>query len=132
MNHKEPKPETLLAAVLASEPRADASRIYPYICAKDAESIVRLGNRAAKLAEKRCNGILRYDAKAGRLLPSWTESDDAAAEKAAEKIAAEAGRILAAYGAAVVSVSGDPRGHCLKIRLASGRSNSMDSGVWGV
>lgn len=48
------------------------------------------------------------------------------------RAARDAAEILADYGATVESVAGDPRGYCLKLRLASGRSNSMGSGIWGV
>lgn len=131
MKYREPKPATILAAVLATEPETgeDASA---YRVAHDAESLVRLGNRAAKIAEKRCNGVERYDDKARRMLATWTEADDEKAEKACECIRREASEILAPYGATVESVSGDPRGFFLTFRLASGRSNSMGGKVWGV
>ncbi len=125
--HREPSPAAYLAAILATEP-ADAT---PYKAACDAESLIRLGKRAARIAEQKCNGIERYDAKARMRLASWTESDETAAEKAVERIEREARDILAKYGATDIHASGDPRGFCLRFRLASGRSNSFDRETWG-
>lgn len=124
----EPSPVAYLAAILATEKGAPT----PYRAARDAAELIRLGNRAARIAVNVCNGIPRYDPAAGQVLASWTESDDAKAEKARGRIKARAAEILADYGATVESVAGDPRGYCLKLRLASGRSNSMGSGIWGV
>lgn len=132
---REPKPATALAAALATE-KADGGGSpcgFPYYrAATDAETLVRLGKRAARIAVQRCNGIERYDAKARQVLASWTEEDEARADKSSERIVKEAAEILAPYGAADVSAHGDPRGFVLKFRLASGRSNSFGGGVWGV
>lgn len=136
MNHREPKPATYLAAVLMDEWRNSANLAtdlyHPVEMARDAETLVRLGKRAARIAEQRCNGIDRYDAKAGRVLASWTEDDDARADKAEVKIFTAASDILAKYGATIERVGGDPRGFNLTFRLASGRSNSFGGKVWGV
>lgn len=126
---KDPSPAALLAATLASEPGAHP---IGYYAARDAETLIRLGKRALRIAEQKCNGVQRYDARARRMLASWTEGDEARADKAIARIESEAGAILSAYGATDVVASGDPRGHCLKFRLASGSSNSFASGVWGV
>jgi hypothetical protein len=140
----EPKPTTMLAAVLATEGKGPyhtargektdfiGDGLSAYRIAKDAESLIRLGKRAARVAVQQCNGIDRYDAKAGRVLASWTEADQDRAEKAKAKIETEANAILAAYGGGNASAGGDPRGYVLKFKLNSGRSNGMDSGVWGV
>ncbi len=136
MKHREPNPATYLAAVLASEAtRNNGSGDLPpspYIAARDAEALVRLGKRAAKIALDRCNGIQRYDAAARQMLASWTEADEARADKAAAKIEADAAAILEPYGATDIEATGDPRGFCLRFRLASGRSNSFGGKVWGV
>jgi hypothetical protein len=125
--HREPSPVACLAAILATEIRQT-----PYKAACHAESLVRLGKRAHRIAENLCNGIERYDSKAGRVVASWTESDETAAEKSRERIEREARDILAEYGATGINASGDPRGFCLRFRLASGRSNSFDRETWGV
>jgi hypothetical protein len=131
MKHIEPKPATYLAAVLATEPRPDG-HVSPYSDAMNAESLVRLGKRAAKIAIDRCNGIPRWNADARQMLATWTEADEARADKACDKIAKQAADILQPYGATEISVGGDPRGFNLKWRLASGRSNSFGGEVWGV
>lgn len=133
MRHVEPKPATILAAVLATEDSsASCENMSAYRCARDAESLIRLGKRAAKIAVDRCNGIQRYDATVRQMLATWTDDDDARADKAAAKIEAEAIAILSDYGATAISAHGDPRGFCLTFRLASGRSNSFGGEVWGV
>lgn len=133
---KDPKPETVLTAVLALEYAAlhphDFASVSPYRPAIHAESLIRLGKRAARIAVQQCNGIERFDAKAGRVLASWTEADQGRADKAKADIEQKANAILAAYGGGNASAGGDPRGYVLKFRLASGRSNGMDSGAWGV
>lgn len=127
--HREPNPATLLAATLALEIPGEFS---PYRAAKDAESLVRLGKRAAKIALDRCNGIQRYDAAARQMLATWMENDEARADKACDKIARDAAAILGPYGATKISVGGDPRGFTLKFHFASGRSNSAGGEGWGV
>jgi len=128
MSRNDPKPAVLLAATLASEPGAHSIGWY---AAVDAETLCRLGKRALRIAEQKCNGIPRYDAKARQVLAHWTEEDEARAEKAIAKIEAAATKILTGYGADNVKAHGDPRGYVLTFRLASQRSNSM-SGDWGV
>lgn len=127
--HREPNPATYLAAVLATEFPGEFS---PYHAATDAESLVRLGRKAARIAESRCNGIERYDATARRVLASWTDDDESRADKAGSRILADAKAILDKYGATDIQVGGDPRGFTLKWRFASGRSNSFGGEVWGV
>lgn len=43
-------------------------------------------------------------------------------ERATGRLAVKAREILQPYGATLETVSGDPRGYCLKFRLASGES----------
>ena len=137
MTNREPKPATYLAAVLAAE-YGFAKEGYtppnhpPYRAARDAESLVRLGKRAQRIAEQRCNGIQRYDSQARQTLATWTEADEARAEKATAQIENQARAILERYGARDITVAGDPRGFCLKVKLASGLSNSFGGDVWGV
>jgi hypothetical protein len=135
MEHREPNPATYLAAVLATEPAPGGGAPIgnpSYRAARDAESLVRLGKRAAKIAVDRCNGIQRYDAAARQMLATWTEADESRADKACDKIAKDAAAILLPYGATKISVGGDPRGFTLKFHLASGRSNSAGGEGWGV
>lgn len=123
----EPKPETRLAAQLARETR----KATAYAVARDAMNLCRLAKRAHKVALDRCNGVQRWDAKAGQMLASWTEQDDARAEKTVETITKQAREILKIYGATRISAQGDPRGHVLKFKLKSGASNSI-GGDWGL
>ncbi|MER9961654.1 DUF885 domain-containing protein [Mesorhizobium sp. M0045] len=127
--HKEPKPAVYLAATLASEAGTGTSS---YRDAVAAETLVRLGKRAARIAVQRCNGIERYDATARRVLASWTDADEERADKAVARIEAEAAKVLQPYGATDIKAHGDPRGFVLTFRLASSRSNSFGGGVWGV
>ena len=124
----EPKPELILAAQLARE----AGAVTAYVAALDAQALVVLGRRAERIATQMCNGIERWDPKAGRLLASWDEKDEARAERQQEIIAKKAGAILARYAAGDVKVGGDPRGYCLTFKFQSGASNGMSDGVWGV
>lgn len=128
MRNPEPKPATYLAATLASEPGEHSA----YRAAIDAEALIRMGIRAQRLALQRCNGVERYDAKARRMLASWTDADEERADKSTARIRKDASALLEPYGATDVSVAGDPRGFCLTFRLASGRSNSVGLGTWGV
>lgn len=136
MTTREPAPAVHLAAVLM-ESAADhwqdgMSNCTPYRAARDAETLVRLGKRAARIAVHRCNGIQRYDAAARQMLATWTEADESRADKACDKIANDAAAILESYGATDIQVGGDPRGFTLKWRFASGRSNSFGGEAWGV
>lgn len=121
-----------LAAVLAREPAGAANGASAYGCAIVAERLVRLGKRAQRIAERRCNGVERYDSTAGRVMSAWTDADEKAADRACEKIKVEAIEALAAFEVFGVEVGGDPRGFTLKFRLPSGESNSADRGMWGV
>lgn len=129
MKHREPSDAAYLAAILATE---RLERPNAYLAARDAESLVRLGKRAALIAVKRCNGIKRWSPAFRQMINDWTEDDEARADKACDKIAKDAAKILEPYGATDIEASGDPRGFCLTFRLASGRSNSFDRNRWGV
>lgn len=62
MTTREPAPAVYLAAVLDGETPPGGVTMSAYRCAIDAESLVRLGKRASKIAVDRCNGIQRWNA----------------------------------------------------------------------
>lgn len=72
-------------------------------------------------AEKRCNGIQRWDEKARMVLASWTDEDEAKAQKSDEKAEDIAkGAIATLYGANWPQIidlefQGDPRGAMIKV-----------------
>ncbi len=85
-------------------------------------------------AVKQCNGIDRYDAKAGRFLASWTDQDQAAMEKAQAKAEAKARKALALiFGDKLagleVEFQRDPRGPMIKV-YAKGRAVSSNPDLW--
>lgn len=91
---------------------------------------IRLAHRILdRNAINRCNGIERYDHKAKMRLASWTDEDEARAEKSDAR--AEA-RVRAALGAFFgdkakefkVYFQGDPRGALIVVETA-------DHGVYG-
>lgn len=119
MKHREPNPATLLAAVLATENGGpDLGGMPPYRAARDAETLVRLGRKAQRIAVDQCNR-------------PWTDADYERAEKARAKIAKDAGAILAEYGATVANVHCDPRGCGMTFKLASGSRNGFGD-EWSV
>ena len=124
-----PAEVTILAATLARETR----KVSAYKAASDAEALIRLGRRATRIAEQRCNGMrkVRWNAKDQRWNAEWTETDEAKADKAAASIVAKARELLAPYGATHVTANGDPRGRVLRFKLKSGASNGMGED-WGV
>lgn len=129
---KEPKPESILAAQLMHECHAPrAVHCDTYRCARDAMRLCDLANRATTLAARQCNGVPRFNAKAGRVFNSWTETDQASCDRSLAKIEKAANEILALYGAKVLTVHGDPRGCVMRIALASGATNGMGEG-WGL
>lgn len=68
-------------------------------------------------AEKRCNGVMRYDAKARMVLASWTEQDESRAEKSdanAESFIRGAAAILWDEGIVDIEFQRDPRGAMVK------------------
>lgn len=86
-----------------------------------AESIIRAARIMDRNAVKRCTGIERWDAKARMVLASWTEADEAKAEKSDDKAEAMVRAALAViYGATWqeridLETCGDPRGPMIKI-----------------
>lgn len=81
--------------------------------------------RLHRIAERRCNGIPRWDAQARQMLGSWTDEDEAKAEREdnrAERRAIEAfASVLAPDDRARIRVAfqGDPRGAMICIYAAS-------------
>ena len=119
--HIEPDTAVLLAATLAMEGGPDdICSPAPSRAARDAVELVRLERRAKARATRDCNGY--RDAVAQR-------RDHAAHVRDLRRVEA----ILSTYGAMVASYQdGDPRGSCLVIKLASGRSRGWTSGLWAV
>ncbi|MFG1205588.1 hypothetical protein [Xanthobacter flavus] len=126
-------PAIELAAVLSAEAWSgeDISPPAPHLIAADAVTLLQIGARVKRWAERACNGIERYDAKARRVLASWTEADEAAKDKADARHRTQANLIAARYGA-TATIGGDPRGFVLRLVLASGRTNTTDHDGWGV
>ena len=131
---KEPAPAVRLAAILAWE-NGGPKHNKPYQAALAAEELVRLAKRAASIAVRRCNGIERPEyTKDGRFIgrcATWTEADEAAADRAGNRIRKRADEILAPFGGKVLTVSGDPRGCVMRLELSSGATNGMGEG-WGL
>lgn len=81
-------------------------------------------------AEKRCNGIMRYDNKARMVLASWTDDDEARAERSdakAEKAVLECvATIWGDYWREFIDVEfqGDPRGAMVKLWDAGQRDKT--------
>lgn len=112
-----------LALVLAAE------ETHPSISQiqTDVADLFRLAKRLQRIAERECNGVERWDAQARQMLASWTEADQAKADKETERATKRAAEIAARYGA-TVTTGGDPRGYVLVLNLKSGRSNAMGGG----
>lgn len=89
--------------------------------ANAAESLVRAARSLHRTAEARCNGIERWDAQARMRLASWTDADEAKADKADARATDRAKAALAAiYGAdwserIDLETQGDPRGAMVKL-----------------
>lgn len=86
--------------------------------------IIRAARVMDRNAVNRCNGVERYDAKARMVLASWTDADEAKAEKADERAEARVKAALAViYGATWaeridLETCGDPRGPMVKLYAA--------------
>ena len=79
--------------------------------------IARHARTLLRNAEKRCNGIMRYDVKARMMLASWTEQDESRAEKSdakAESFIRQAAAILWDDGIVDIEFQRDPRGAMVK------------------
>lgn len=98
----------------------DAAASYGQI-ADSVETIIRAARTMDRNAVNRCNGIERYDAKAKMRLGSWTEADEAKAEKSDERAEAKVTAALAViYGATwaeriELQTYGDPRGPMVEL-----------------
>lgn len=84
------------------------------------EKLRRASGTLLRWAEKACNGIERWDAKAKMRLASWTEADEAAKDKAqdrAEKMALTALHLIFAekLNGLTVEFQRDPRGAMIKL-----------------
>lgn len=84
------------------------------------EGLLRAAGTLQRWAEKACNGIERYDAKAKMRLASWTEADEAAKDKAQERAEKKALAALALiFGEKLaglhIEFQRDPRGAMIKV-----------------
>ena len=110
----------------------------PYMVARDALALLRIGAGVARRAVAYCNGeghrVWGFRHGEGGYSPpgwAWDENDDARKERADEKALAKATEIAARYGA-TVKIGGDPRGFTMRLFLASGRSNGFTGDGWGI
>lgn len=103
-----------LVAVLATEPVDHGQGVAGLI--RDAQEILRIGRGVARRALDECNG----DGRPG---------DDARDVRALDRASVTA----QVYGASVFA-TGDPRGYTFRLRLKSGRYNTLGGpeGGWGV
>ncbi|MCZ8104006.1 MAG: hypothetical protein O9972_39695 [Burkholderiales bacterium] len=129
---------TLAAVLMAEEFRQhvsirEHSLRHPEIVARDALALIRISKGVSRWAVLHCNGRERWDAALRRRVASWTEADDAAKEKADARALTKLQEIASRYGA-TVTISGDPRGYVVKLKLASGRHNTWGGAAdgWGV
>lgn len=100
----------------------------PHICARDALALIRIGKGVARWAVRQCNGIERYDAKARRMLATWTEADETACEKAEATAVEKANAIGLKYGV-TFTAGGDPRGYVLKMHFPTIGGYSSEYGI---
>jgi hypothetical protein len=121
-----------LGSLLTLEAQAAGQQMYPHIVARDVAELMKLARRAERVAIAQCNGIPRFDAKSGQMVSTWTEDDEAKAEKTRANVQEKVKKIGARYDFKGCSVHGDPRGYALKIKLASGRTNNAGGDEWGV
>jgi hypothetical protein len=116
-------PIAVLATVLASEPSSEL--YHPHEHAYAAKLLYRIAVAAKRRAEAACNGD-------GRRHHHWDDIDEAHKDAMDAKGHAQASEIAALYGATVEPFQGDPRGFIVRLKLASGRSNSWDRKTWGI
>lgn len=120
---RDPSPQTLLAALLG-EIAATDHRLTYIKCARDAETLHRIGKRCRKLCARETREQVDPD-ETRRMRNKWRD---------------EAAGILKFYGVLpqTIETDGDPRGFCLKWRFPScplgvSRGNDMgEPNVWGV
>lgn len=87
-----------------------------------AKAILSASRRLSRIAEQECNGIERWDPKARMVLASWTDADQASADKRSAKAEADAiDAFRSIYGDPVthyaVIFQGDPRGAPIRFYL---------------
>jgi len=87
-----------------------------------AKAILSASRRLQRISEQECNGIERWDNKARMRLASWTDADQASADKRSAKAQADAIAAFAAiFGDPVthyaVTFQGDPRGAPIRFYL---------------
>lgn len=80
-----------------------------------AKAILSASRRLQRISEQECNGIERYDAQARMRLASWTDADQASADKRRAKAENDAREAFASiFGDPVthyaITFQGDPRG----------------------
>jgi hypothetical protein len=85
----------------------------------DAEQLMKNARALKRLAELECNGIERWDAKAGQRLASWSEADQEKNDKRRTKLQKANYDIFRCYYAKTSSdVHGtDPRGAMIRFEL---------------
>jgi hypothetical protein len=91
-------------------------------------------NGLQRWAEKACNGIPRYDAKARQVLNSWTDADETAKDKAQARYEAKAREALAViFGDKLaglhIEFQRDPRGAMVKV-YRKDRAESGNPDLW--
>jgi hypothetical protein len=119
--------ETMRQLYRIADKVGDAWRSEGWDATSDAARIIRLGaKRLQRISESMCNGIERYDSKAGRVLASWTEADQASADKRRDKAEFEIAAAFAGlFGARVaVTFQNDPRGAPVRVWIDRAPSES--------
>lgn len=109
----------------------------PVLDLRPAADLRRSAMRLQSLNELACNGVMRWDEKARRMLPAWDENDESrnerATEKAREKARAAMVGIFGANWAGFYELEfqRDPRGAPIKIHDKGGeRGWSPLVAVW--
>ena len=103
------------------------------VAARDALAAAGRLRRAARKLDRlnleACNGVERFDSRAGRTVATWTDSDaeraDAERERNRERVHAAARDLLGAAAESVeIETGGDPRGAAVKLWHAADRLRS--------
>ena len=106
--------------------RAGKDAGYPVLNLQPAADLRRAAMRMQSLNEQACNGVMRWDDKARRMLPSWDDSDEsrnvAATERAREKATIAIAGIFGPnwFQAFELEFQRDPRGAPIKIHDKGG------------
>lgn len=92
--------------------------------------LATIAKKLQRLNEKACNGVMRWDAKAGRVLASWTERDEELNDAAQDRLLLKAVAVLELGNpkGLTVKLNGDPRGYALKLAGVSGGFDS--DAIW--